>query len=71
MEQGLDFGVLLNNHEIRLAACVHIMTTRLGNQRFDPNGDPPRNPPRGGRGRAGQTFYTSSLFKAGLLVFRN
>ena len=50
---------------------IELVGTRVANQRLDPTGDPPRNPTRGGRGRAGQAFYSSSLFKAGLLVFRN
>ena len=45
--------------------------SRLCNQHLDPNGDPTRNPTWGGRGKAGEAFYGSSLFKLGLLAYRN
>ena len=50
---------------------LNVLDTRLCNQGLDPKGDPTRNPTRGGRGKAGQAFYGSILFKSGQLAYRN
>ena len=63
-------SVTYHSHQSRLSA-KYMIYTRLCNQRIDPNGDPTRNPTQGGRGRAGQAFYGSRVFKSGLLVYRN